>query len=130
MQRLIRSIAIALVVLWLPLTAHCELEALGAFPTEQSADDGCCSPLTGCTDDACDMIEGESLVSAPLLLKAPVTVWLETDNLHGIRPHLSAAAPPSVPAASDHVVQSLGWTPTWQFARRAAALARAPSARV
>ena len=129
MQSLFRILAIALAVIWLPATAHCELEALGTFAAEQATDDGCCDPQAGCTDDACDMIEGENLVPSSFSLKAPVEVVLSESFARLLRAELSASATSVAEPASGYVDHPLDWAPTWHFAHRAAGFARAPSPR-
>ena len=129
MQTLFRILAIALAVIWLPATAHCELEAIGTFAAEQAADDGCCDPQAGCTDDACDMIEGENLLPSSFSLKAPVEAVLSENFIALLRAPLSANATIATEPAADFVDRPLNWALTWHFAHRAAGLARAPSLR-
>lgn len=125
-----RILAVALAVIWLPVTAHCELEAIGAFAHEQAADEGCCDPTTGCTDDACEMIEGANLLPASVTVKAPAATAMADDLLtdHLFQLQAVRTLPVSPPVDADG--RPPCWTPTWHFEQRAAGLARAPSVRV
>ena len=130
MHRLCRILAIAFAVMWLPVTAHCELEAIGAFDFEQVADEGCCNPQDGCTDDACEMIEGANLVPSSLSVKAPIEVAITNDILTDTLVRLLAETSLTASTFPNHAVRTTAWEPTWHIARRAAGLARSPSARV
>lgn len=116
--------------MWLPVTAHCELEAIGIFDFEQVAEEGCCDPQEGCTDDACEMIEGAKLVPASLAVKAPVQIVLVDDVLTDALVRLMAETSATASTLPRHAVRTAAGEPTWHFVRRAAGLARAPSVQV
>ena len=112
--------------MWLPVTAHCELEVIGAFDFEQAADDGCCNPQEGCTDDACEMIEGAKLVPSSLSVKAPTVVVIADDVLVDALVRLLAETSLTASTLPNPAVHTTAWEPTWHFARRAAGFSRAP----
>lgn len=130
MQRLFRILAVAFAVIWLPVTAHCELEAIGIFDFEQVAEEGCCDPQEGCTDDACETIEGANLVPTSLSVKAPVQVVINDDVLTDVLVRLMAETSVTTSTFPQHADRTTAGEPAWHFTRRAAGLARAPSIRV
>lgn len=118
----------AVLALWLTAAQHCNLEAVGLLPAEASHAESasCCENEEPCAQDGCNLVETGRIktsstsfkVSAPdlsvclgfLCLQLSLTASLDT---------------PALPdAAHGH---PLDWLPTWQFARRAAPLAQAPS---
>ena len=84
--------------LWLPVTAHCELEALDVHAAEQTESDDCCTPQTGCHQDNCETVEGETLLPASPSLKPPVAEALADTLGFEFRANLPAAIdPPLIP---------------------------------
>ena len=130
MPSLFRILAVAFAVLWLPLTAHCELEAIEAFQLPQVAEEGCCDPTHGCTEDACEMMEGVNLLPAATSLKAPVEVVIVENVWADTLRRLTAATTLAVSPASEPHPRSAAWRPTWHIAQRATGWVRAPSAGV
>jgi len=125
-QRLFRILAIVLAVLWLPLTAHCELETLGTL-THESLDDDCCEPSADCVDDACGLIEDGSFTTTFSLLKAPAPELTVDQCLACVLAQLTAEkSAPITPTWGDGDIP-LDWIATWHFARRAAPPVRAPA---
>jgi hypothetical protein len=116
-------------VLWLPLTAHCELETIVASTHEAPADDGCCVPSDDCADDACGLIEGAQFQPTHSVLKAPLPELKVEHTLALILAQMAASE--SVITSPDWVITDhpLDWTATWCFTRRAAPPARAPTTR-
>lgn len=114
--------AIVLMVLWLPATQHCDLEAAGIL-----ADAGCCAADEGCAQDDCVMVESGHYKSGVGTLKLPPPVW--TILAGDVAPPASRLA--AVQDFAFHVgavpVAGEGWLPPWQFARRAAPLPGAPA---
>lgn len=126
MTKLFRILSVVLAVLWLPLTAHCELESIGSAAHETESDD-CCQPSEGCVDDACGLIEDENFAPTHTVLKAPLPELKVEENFFCIvAPLLSNEIEPDVPIW-DQLDQTLDWTATWSFTRRTAPPVRAPS---
>jgi len=122
--RLRHLLALALALLWLPATLHCDLEAAGlgqAFGChEESAHDP-----HHCSDDSCHAIESLTykIDTAPVKILPPA---LGLFNHCPLSPaplfappvgELSVCRPSEPPPLARH----------WRFARRAAPPARAPS---
>jgi hypothetical protein len=124
---LFRILAGFLAVLWLPLTAHCELETIGAVTPATVADDGCCLPADGCLEDACGLIEGANFTPTHSLLKAPLPELKPDPWLALILAQISVNEFAPVIPAGDDSDHPRDWTSTWHFARRAAPLSRAPA---
>ena len=113
-----------LALAWVPVTQHCELEALGVIPSQCNSAghaDG-----HSCGGDTCDAVEsgGYKPASGDLKLATPVLLACTFTMSLG----LAAMIPPVVdipaPTAAEPP-RELG--PTWQFVQRAAPLSRAPS---
>ncbi len=123
-----RIIAVVLLALWLPATQYCTLMAAGVFAdeTQASAPEHCCNTNDRCSRDACDLFENG--VTKPVSEASKV-----------LAPDLSAClcficlrfAQPGAVDESNLMVSApehpLDWESRWQFVRRAAPLARAPS---
>lgn len=130
MQKVCRILAVFLAVLWLPLTAHCELETIVAETQATAPDDGCCIPTDDCVDDACGLIEGSEFTPTHSVVKAPLPELKIDQTLWLIWAQMQATT--SAPISPDWKFTDtpLDWTATWCFARRAAPPARAPAPRV
>ena len=123
MSRLYKLAALLLVALWLPATLHCAFESAGV--TRGDHHSSSCQDM--CKDDACHAIEGVSFTKAANALRAlpPPVSSLYLCLLNLLPPPVlvdqfaasTAGDPPEIQAL-DH---------TWQFARRAAPLSRAPA---
>jgi len=124
--KLFRILSVVLAVLWLPLTAHCELESIGTASPETESDD-CCEPTNGCIDDACGLIEGENFAPTHTVLKAPLPELRVEDSFSGIAAPLLSNETELDGPAWDRLDQTLDWTATWSFTRRTAPPVRAPS---
>ena len=125
--RRFRNIWFALAAfLWLPASAHCQLESLPGLEFFQCAVDAqpVCDPSQDCGDCGCFALEKSQYHSAPLRLTLPTPGLLPdcyTPTFSGanILPNevsfgiLTAAPPPRLK--------------TWQFAARMALPIRAPS---
>ena len=120
--------ALLLLVLWGPVTQHCDLEAAGllaaheAHPTEIN----CCEPSEPCAHDGCELVENGTYRSSGSLLTAVTPALLACTYF--ICPQLAT------PDVRDETVLPVvaavkpqDWVPTWHFVRRAAPLSRAPS---
>ena len=117
---------------WSAATAHCSLEAGGFIPSAPtSTEDGCCAPVDGCVEDACEIVEDGSFAAPQTGLKAPppaLTALLCLACVHAALADAPALAePPLAFAATKHPP---GWMPTRHVVRRAAFPARAPTALV
>jgi len=101
-----RIVALLLAALWLPAMLHCRLEAAGLLFESNCCDSTPCSPQPvatdhGCTDDSCEVVEGEFTAPDAFVLKAPS---LE----HCTNLLFSPTAPPSaelIPAPDTGVVE-------------------------
>jgi hypothetical protein len=120
--------ALLLATLWLPATLHCQLESLGLDPlfacAEQAAESNHASN-NDCADEACQTIESGQFALAKSkldlsLLPALACVFVTCCQ------HLTPPAPaPEIFAIRQEMTLPL--QRTWQFTRRAALPARAPS---
>ncbi len=124
--RLMKFAALLLAVLWQPATLHCKIEQLGldvlfACPAESVAHtDG-----AACADDACVTLETGQFALANSRVDFSASPLLFTAAFFCIL----ALAPPALAPEIAPVRQdvTLPLQRTWQFARRAALPARAPS---
>ena len=114
-----------LALAWVPVTQHCELEAMGLI-SNQCASTGHADGHS-CGGDSCNEVEkgaykpasGDLKLPSPLLLACACAVCSA----------IAALIPPVQELPSPTIVEpprELG--PTWQFVQRAAPLSRAPSA--
>ena len=123
MKRLPRLLCFLLALAWVPLTQHCDLEVLGMNAAQ--CHDGGSTDGDGCAGDACKQVEsGDYKLPREL---ARVTSPQLLALLCVIR---QSEAPVSLSEVNE--VEAAGrrpddWIPSWQFARRAAPPARAPS---
>jgi len=126
-KRLLQSVAVFLLALWLPATLHCDLEAAALWLDHgEHAGEACCVPSMGCTHDGCDTLEGGALK----LTDSPARVPLPA--LHACICLICATPPPAdnlAATGSARAADSLAtaWVPRWHFVRRAAPLSRAPA---
>jgi hypothetical protein len=120
--------AFLLLCLWLPATQYCTLVAAEiicegaqlAAPTE------CCETQDQCSRDACNLFENGAIkagseasrVVAPDLSACLCFVCLQVAQPGSLDESVLVVSAPE---------HSLDWESTWQFVRRAAPLARAPS---
>lgn len=113
--------------LWLPATQHCGLEAAGLIAAEaqHASPAQCCDTSTRCAHDGCNVIENglikpasEAKVLAPDLSGCLCFICLQLAQPGMLDESALVVADPNDP---------LDWVPIWQFMRRAAPLARAPS---
>jgi hypothetical protein len=118
-----------LLAFWLVATQHCGLESLGLFAHhDEGVTTGCCVGTDGCATDDCRVVEEGAYridadgleVSAPrVTFLASLLDWRvavpEPDREYESRilPDKALDGP-------------LDWVRSWQFVRRAAALAHAP----
>lgn len=128
MSFLRRIIAVAFLALWLPVTQHCSLEAAGLIAAEpqHAATAQCCDTNARCSHDGCNVVEngvikpvGEAAkVLAPDLSACLCFICLQLAQPGMLDESVLLVSAPEHP---------LDWVSTWQFVRRAAPLARAPS---
>lgn len=121
-------IAIVLLALWLPATQYCTLAAAGILADESqaSAPDNCCNTNDRCSRDACELLENGVFKPAKEMSKvlAPdLSACLCFICLQFVQPGVVDESTLMV-SAPEH---PLDWETKWQFVRRAAPLARAPS---
>ena len=122
-----RILAIALLVLWGPVTLHCGMEVDGMFgsaPILAAKAANPHAPVAPDTDpDGCGAIETGRFESLLVWLTVPApdetgcVVWLELSE-----PDLSVVPLPS----SESSARCIEWVPRWAFHRRAAHPPRAP----
>jgi hypothetical protein len=124
-NRLIRTTALLLLALWVPVTAHCKLEVLLHSSLLACSTQGSSAPHqdSDCDGDECSVVESGlyKIDDQPQLGFAPLAAPLVTWEWVGeFLPRLQAgpvsfgAAPPELPR-------------TWQFSWRTALPPRAPS---
>lgn len=124
-----RIIAVVLLALWLPATQYCTLVAAGIFAdeTQASAPEQCCNNTNDrCSRDACNLFEVGVVKpgsAASKVLAPDLSACLCFICLQFAKPGLVDESTLMV-AAPEH---PLDLESTWQFVRRAAPLARAPS---
>ena len=122
-----RMLAIALLVLWGPVTLHCGLEVDGLFglvATNSAKAASPPAPFAPDTDpDGCGAIENGHFESLPcwFVVTAPAAnAWM-------IRPDfVEPKLPVMPPLSSAPCWPSVEWVPKWAFQRRAASSPRAP----
>jgi len=127
LMRLVRPlIAFCLALLWMPLTAHCGLEAAGLLGSLEGAADSCCGQGDTCSHDGCSTIEdGEYTPHAPALKVPPPAL---ADGAFGFYLSRVVIAPPvENVAGAESVERPLAWVSDWHFVRRAASPPRAPT---
>ncbi len=124
MGRLPRMFCFLLALAWVPLTQHCELEAMGLIAEQCASTDHAVGH--SCGGDSCSEVEkgaykpasADLKVTSPLLLACACAVCAA----------MAAVIPPVEELPSPTAVEPPGeLRPTWQFVQRAAPLARAPS---
>jgi hypothetical protein len=117
-RRRLPFVALLLVALWLPATAHCDLEASGLIAGSCHEEGDCAE---ACAADACAAVEGASLNTAALLrILAPA-------ECSGLEAPLAVPALVADPGAHPRLDPALAALDrTWSFVRRAAPPARAP----
>jgi len=118
-----------LIGLWLIATQHCGLEAAGWLDSQsQDAALTCCSNKGTCTHDGCGQVERNSLPnsSATLKVSAPALHACSCALCLLLSVPVLATEPTNIGFAA-RLEESVGWLPTWHFARRAAQPPRAPS---
>ncbi len=124
-QSVLKFIALALALLWLPVTQHCGLEALGAavLEHEEQHSEAC---GIACGTDSCNLIERVSYAStsARAELAVPVAVVIEPlFKLFSAPPPVAQVAP-MVPVET---IEVDALCREWVFARRTALLPGAPA---
>src|SRR5690242_5603283 len=123
MFRTNRILCLLVALLWVPLTQHCDLEAIGAL-ADQCAE-GAGNLQDHCRNDVCSIVESASYrgegdeltVSQPALTASVCNAWVNIARI--IAPKFEAAPVNAVERPRD-------WVPGWSFERRAAAPAHAP----
>jgi len=128
MRRVFSIFSLLLLAVWLPATQHCALEAVGLIGDAHAAvgDFGCCENQPG-SADGCAMLEGGLYKPATDTLKAPAPELVaRVSDL--LRQRIAREAPAvSVGVSREQLQLPRDWVVTWQFVRRAAPPARAPS---
>lgn len=118
-----KFVALLLLVLWLPATHHCGLEAIG---TEffSHCDDGGSSCKEVCAKDNCQTVEGVALRKVGFSARIVPPVLVAFASL--VVPEPLPAVEPSLAFASARAPELERVVRTWSFVRRAALPARAP----
>lgn len=123
MSRLLKTIALLLLAVWLPATLHCSLEAVG-FELE-CHDAPADADVHGCHADACDVVEGGSYAKSIIHLRVlPPALTEDIGALLLLMVRPVEMAGPEV--RRDDSPEITGLQRTWSFDRRAALPARAP----
>lgn len=125
MRRLSCFLSLVLLTLWLPVTQHCNLEAVGLIA--QECPDGCTAGA-GQSKDGCGDLETGLYKVAGDLTKAPAPDLLACDLFLCV-PLVNWVARPEliVTPLEASFERPLDWVTTWNFVRRAAPPSRAPS---
>lgn len=119
-SRLCQVAAFLLLVLWVPVTQHCGLEAAGLLTAEACGD---CASTASCAQDDCGVVEEGLFAGTMTLIKLVVPLFVAgMCLLWAVR----AVAILEVPAWI-RVERPRAWLVQWQFVRRAALAPRAPS---
>jgi hypothetical protein len=121
-----KTCALLLLVLWVPVSMHCELEALGGLEFLS-----CCSHTPSaphqdndCQEDACSVVEsGAFFLPQKEREVTPPVALLEQMPLDLVEP-LTASAPGLLAPTSE---TPLGLSRLWRFSERTALPPRAPS---
>jgi hypothetical protein len=123
MPPLNRFLAIFLAILWVPMTVHCELETFGILGHVAEV---CCDETESCTDGICAVVENGDYTTGVNQFKVSAPTLLAFSRflcLHAVR-----LIPPRREAAAFNLADvSPAWLSDWDFARRTACPARAPS---
>jgi hypothetical protein len=124
-----RIVALVLLALWLPATQYCTLVAAEVFADDSQAcaPEQCCTTEDQCSFDACNLFESGvtklaregSKALAPDFSACLCFICLRSS--HSDSGDESALMKPALE-------RPLDWESSWHFMRRAAPLARAPSA--
>ena len=121
MFRTFKSFCLLFAILWVPITQHCLLEAAdgSVMQCDHAAN-------ASCGHDGCEIVEGGGYKTNSGTVKLPppsllAFAWLDwIANAQEIE--LRGAT-----IADEELSRPLNWVPSWQFVRRAAPPARAPS---
>lgn len=125
--------ALIMLAVWLLASQHCGLEAAGIIAGETSHSaphsatlGGCPNTCNSCSHTKCNVVESGTINRAVSHLKAPaptVLVCAYFVCLQLLTPDLAARSP----LVAADLNRPEEWMSAWQFVRRAAPLARAPS---
>jgi hypothetical protein len=124
MRLLFKIMALSLIAIWLPATQHCALAAAGVFP--KTCDHDCAKGESG-TQDGCGTVEDGAYKPSLDWVKVPAPALFATvGHLWAVLPQVG---PPCATVISprESFDRPRDWVSTWQFARRAAPPARAPT---
>jgi len=127
-SRLLKLAALLLATLWLPAALHCQLEGLGLGTLFACADqpaEAAHANGDGCTDDGCQTIESGQFALTKSKLDLSQLPALACVCVACFQ--LLAPPAPAPEFFAVHQEKTLPLRRTWQFARRAALPARAPS---
>lgn len=126
MTRIRSIVAVLLVALWVPLTAHCQLESMGALPALLHCADECAPSGSGPDgdDDSCAAVESASykVDDEQPAVAAPLSPPFFLARLCCLNPVLRVHGFTQAPATADSALPV-----AWQFFLRAALPIRAPS---
>lgn len=125
MSRLLKALCLLMIGIWLPATQHCSLAASGMLHEEPEA---CCNTDHTCSLPNCDTLKGSSLSAPQLHVKAPVLP--ELGPAFGMLFCQIVFIPSAIEVLPDLPPREaipLGLISRWNFDRRTALPARAPS---
>lgn len=123
MSRWKTLISVFMLLVWMPATSHCALEAVGILPAV-----GCCTDSEAdCAGDTCRQLESGLFKQANDSFKVAAPDQLACACFLC----LQLVTPPSLVAVADFSPADSGypqdWLTSWTFEHRAALPARAPS---
>jgi hypothetical protein len=127
MRFLSRLFALCLALFWVPVTAHCRIEALGIDFAACSDDCHENAPIAETHDDGCAIVEsgfykcGSSTITVPAPSVTTRCAFLFCECV----PDPEPVTGPGV--ARETATRPRNWVPTWHFVQRAALSPRAPS---
>jgi hypothetical protein len=124
----LRLFALGLALLWVPVTGHCRMEALGlefgACGQDCHGDrtpDGIPDAVCG---EACDLVESGLYKSGVEPLNVAPAAWFALNLFFAVQPATDTAIEPRIYPADE--TRPRAWLRQWHFVRRAAAPAHAP----
>jgi hypothetical protein len=116
-------IAFCMALLWMPLTAHCALEASGIFDQKT---DSCCDHENDCSESPCSMVAEGKYSPATNSVTVPVPEFNAWDSAALVRIAI-VVAPTEAVALRDSLERPPDWVVNWHFVRRAVGSPRAPA---
>jgi len=122
-----RILAVLLLAIWLTATQHCALEAAGILKVQTGETIACCTPITGCSQDGCELVERGSISASLNSIKLPAPELQPLLVFVSLQLYFPIEVIKPSPEFAEGFERSLEWVPTWHLERRAAPSPRAPA---